>query len=257
MSVKTTSPKEFFSKHARDYAKSESHAHGLDLTRLIELLEPKPNEIVLDIATGTGFTAMELAPKVKQVIATDITKEMLDEAERLSKEKKLSNIRFEKAEASKLPFLDSSFGIVATRRAAHHFNNVPKFLREANRVLKPSGQLGIVDMSPPEGTQQFFNRIEIFRDSTHTRAWTPNEWKHLVEDSGLLITHLEILGENVTFERWLYPVKMGGKEEADIRKEWEKASPKIRETLGFEQDSHGQVQSWIKNRIILIAKKLH
>ena len=165
----TPSPREFFSKHAQDYTKSDSHAHGSDLALLVELLQPQSTDTVLDIATGTGFTAIEIAKKAKRVIGVDITNEMLAEASRLAKEKQISNIRFEKADASSLPYDDDSFDNVTTRRATHHFADVEKFLSEASRVLKVSGRLGIVDMSPPEGTDKFFNRIERLRDSTHTQ----------------------------------------------------------------------------------------
>ncbi len=254
-SVKNSpSPETFFSKHAEDYAKSESHAHGSDLIRLIELLEPRPEDIALDVATGTGFTAMELVEKVNRVFATDITREMLVQAERLAQERGITNISFEKAEAGHLPYDDSSFDIVTTRRAAHHFQDVSRFLNEAGRVLKKSGRLGIVDMSPPEGTEEFFNRIERIRDSTHTRALTPNEWRTKVEEAGLRVTQLETLDERVSFERWLYPVEMGGVEEKGIREEWANASREIKKQLNLEQTGD-HVESWVKTRIVLIAIK--
>lgn len=248
------SPEGFFSKHAQDYAKSDSHAHGSDLARLIELLRPRRNEIALDVATGTGFTAMELATKVRQVLATDITREMLDEAKRLAQERRISNIRFEKADASSLPYDDSTFDIVTTRRAAHHFTDVSKFLGEASRVLKESGRLGIVDMSPPEGTEEFFNKIERLRDSTHTQAHTPSEWRSKIKETNLRIAHLETLGERISFEQWLYPVRMGGVEEKEIKKKWAKASPEIRSLLKVEKNDD-DVKAWVKTRIILVAKK--
>jgi ubiquinone/menaquinone biosynthesis C-methylase UbiE len=248
------SPEKFFSKHAEDYAKSDSHAHGSDLARLIELLEPRREDIALDVATGTGFTAIELAGKVRRVVATDITREMLAQAELLAKERGISNISFEKAEAGDLPYVDYTFDIVTTRRAAHHFHDVSKFLSEAMRVLNNSGRIGLVDMSPPEGTEEFFNKIERMRDSTHTRALTPSEWRSKVEEEGLRITHLEILDERVSFERWLYPVKMGGAEENEIRKEWSNTTLEIKELLNLEETSD-QVKSWVKKRIVLIARK--
>ena len=173
----TNSPEQFFSKHAGDYTKSESHAHGKDLARLIEVLEPKPSEVALDVATGTGFTALEVSKKVSQVFATDITIEMLEEAKKLALKQSANNIRFEKAEASSLPYNNCSFDIVTTRRAAHHFSDIPQFLNETSRVLKQGGRLGLVDMSPIEGTQDFCNVIEHLRDYTHVKALTTAAWK--------------------------------------------------------------------------------
>ena len=169
----TPSPKDFFSKHAEDYANSESHAHGSDLSRLVELLDPKPNEIALDVGTGTGFTAMEIAHRVSRVVAIDITEEMLQQARKLAAERGILNIQFEKGDALEVPYNESSFDVVTTRRAAHHFVDVGKFLGEAARVLKDGGRLGIDDMSPPQGAKEFTNRIEILRDKTHTKLSAP------------------------------------------------------------------------------------
>lgn len=248
------SPEEFFSKYSRDYATNDNFAHGSDLSRLIQLLQPRKIEVALDVATGTGFTAMEIAKNVKQVVAVDITNEMLLEAERLAKENGFNNIRFVRADASNLPVEGTSFDIVTTRRAAHHFSDISSFLREASRVLRPSGRLGIVDMSPPEGTEEFFNRIEKLRDSTHTRALTQREWEIKLAETDLSIEHLESLGERIGFERWLYPVRMGGKEEKEIRDEWKKAPLEIREALEA-REKEGRIEGFVKTRIILVAKK--
>jgi ubiquinone/menaquinone biosynthesis C-methylase UbiE len=248
------SPSEFFSKHAEDYAKSESHARGSDLPTLIDKLRPASSEIALDVATGTGFTAVALAPRVKQVVATDLTEEMLDQAKKLAGERGIANIRFERADAADLPFADSSFDIVTIRRAAHHFQDVPAFLLEAKRVLRHGGRLGIVDMSPPEGSEEFFNRIERLRDLTHVRALTPKEWRQLVANAGLAITSEQLLPEQIPFERWLYPVAMGGREEALIRGEWGKATPNVRTLLEVKEHG-GLVEGWTKVRIVLVANK--
>lgn len=251
---RTPSPKLFFSKHASDYTSSESHAHGADLSLLIELLRPGKEELGLDVATGTGFTAMSLARRLKQVIAIDITKEMLSEAQKLSKFNGINNIRFEIARADKLPYEDESFDIIASRRAAHHFRSVSRFLNESLRVLKRDGRLGIVDMSPVEGTEIFCNKIERLRDSTHVTALTPSSWKSKVEDAGLSIVHLETLSERVSFEKWLYPVKMSGREEFAIRREWKKVGTRVKRALAMEETG-GEVSSWLKTRIVVVAKK--
>ena len=154
----------------------------------------------------------------------------------------------------KIGYPDSSFDIVTTRRAAHHFEDAPRFLREARRVLRSGGRLGIVDMSPPEGAEAFSNRIERLRDSSHIRAFTPAAWKSMVLKAGLHIESSKVLGEAVTFERWLYPVETGGREEEAIRRAWGSAPSRVRQLLEawFEK---GTVKGWTKPRIILVAAK--
>ena len=250
------SVRRFFAEHAQDYSKSKSHAQGADLEALIGDLKPRKSEVALDVATGTGFTAVALAGRVGHVTGIDMTDEMLVQAGRLARERGRTNVRFELGDAMKIGYPNSSFDIITTRRATHHFEDVPRFLREAKRVLRPGGRLGIVDMSPPEGAEAFSNRIERLRDGSHVRAFTPAAWKSMVARAGFHIQSSEVLGEPVTFEKWLYPVEAGGREEDAIRRAWGSARPKVKRLLvaSFEE---GAIKGWTKFRIILIAAKTH
>jgi len=248
------SVKRFFAEHAQGYSRSQSHAQGADLDALIRALKPKTSEVALDVATGTGFTAVALAGRVGQVTGIDVTDEMLTQAGRLAREKGLTNVRFELGDALKIGYPNSSFDIVTTRRATHHFHDVPKFLREARRVLRPGGRLGIVDMSPPEGAEAFSNRIERLRDKSHVRAFTQTTWKSMVSKAGLRVQSSEIIGESITFGGWLYPVEAGGREEGSIRRAWSSAPASAKRLLAARLEK-GVVEGWTKYRIILIASK--
>ena len=243
----------FFGAHAEGYAKSQSHAHGRDLGTLVDALRPKPVELALDVATGTGFTAVALAPHVSHVTGIDVTAEMLDRARRLAHNEGVLNVTFELGNAQATKFADRTYDIVTTRRAAHHFQDVPKFLREAYRVLRPKGRLGLVDMSPPEGTEVFCNQIERLRDGSHAEAFTPNAWKSMVAKAGFRTRFSEVIGEHVTFERWLYPVELGGEVEAAVRAAWRSAGQETRRQLNA--DYSNDVKSWKKSRIVLVAVK--
>ncbi|KEP25031.1 class I SAM-dependent methyltransferase [Bacillus zhangzhouensis] len=68
---------EQFGRNAEKYVTSQAHAKGADLDLIVEWTAPEESWVVLDIATGGGYTAKALAPYVYQVFATDLTKEML------------------------------------------------------------------------------------------------------------------------------------------------------------------------------------
>jgi ubiquinone/menaquinone biosynthesis C-methylase UbiE len=244
----------FFAQHAEDYSRSQSHARGSDLDALLAALRPRRTDVALDVATGTGFTAVSLARSVKHVVGIDLTKEMLVKARQFAHAQGVVNITFQTGDALSLEYPDSSFDIVTTRRATHHFEDVPKFLLEAKRVLKHRGRLGIVDMSPPKGAERFMNRIEILRDGSHVEAFTPEAWKSMVSQAGLRILSSQVLEERIQFERWLYPVESGGKEERAVRAAWRSASPLTRRLLQA-QVVGGAVRGWTKARIILVASK--
>jgi ubiquinone/menaquinone biosynthesis C-methylase UbiE len=254
MSQKRGPVERFFGSHAQGYSKSQSHAHGTDLATLVGALGPKRTDLVLDVATGTGFTAVALAPLVRQVTGIDVTNEMLEEAKRLASSEGLTNITFELGDALDIKAADGSFDIMTTRRATHHFADVVRFLQEAKRVLKPGGRLGVVDMSPLEGTEAFSNRIEKLRDSSHVEAFTPSRWRSMVSEAGLELLSLQMLDEQVSFEKWLYPVGLGGPEEGSIRSAWANTGSGVRELLNaiFEE---GAVRGWTKSRIVLVASK--
>jgi ubiquinone/menaquinone biosynthesis C-methylase UbiE len=244
----------FFSRHAEDYSKSQSHASGSDLAALIQALKVKKTDAALDVATGTGFTAVSLAQKVRHITAIDLTEEMLDQARRLARSRGLTNIGFELGDAMKMDYPDSSFDLVTTRRATHHFDDVPRFLAESKRVLKPSGKIGIVDMSPPGGAESFVNRIEKLRDSSHVEAFTPKAWRSMISNAGLTELSSRVLAERVTFQRWLYPVELTGNEALEIRSAWKSASSPVRRLLKAEFAGE-RIMAWSKSRLILVASK--
>ena len=155
------------------YAASPVHAEGDTLAVIVEFAQPRGTERALDIATGTGFAAFAIAPKVARVTATDLTYQMVIKARELAGGRGLSNVEFQVAAAESLPFDAESFDIVTCRIAPHHFQNVPAFLSESYRVLRPSGlvlhdryglpRIGKTDsMAKPSGkTTRYLPRLGV------------------------------------------------------------------------------------------------
>ena len=75
---------ERFGKFAQGYVESKGHASGDDLDRLIELVQPQPDWLMLDVATGGGHTALKFAPLVKKVVAWIISKKCSNRTEVLT-----------------------------------------------------------------------------------------------------------------------------------------------------------------------------
>ena len=100
-----------FGAHAAAYATSAVHAKGASLARVVELVAPEPHWHALDIATGAGHMALAFAPHVANVVASDITPEMLAETAKLAAAQGHANIEIAHADAGALPFADASFDI--------------------------------------------------------------------------------------------------------------------------------------------------
>src|SRR4029078_3466196 len=181
---------EQFGKTAAHYLTSKPHAKGKSLERLVELTSPKKDWRALDVATGGGPVAYTFAPHVARVWATDITQEMLDMVKAEAHKRGLANIRTAYAKAEALPFEDASFDLVTCRIAPHHFDSIPEFLSEVHRVLKPNGIFAVVDNVVPDGNVgDYINAFERFRDPSHLRAWTMEEWRAALKSAGFPVGH--------------------------------------------------------------------
>lgn len=204
-----------FGAAAADYAASTVHAKGPSLARVVELVAPQSHWRALDIATGGGHTAVAFAPHVLQVVASDITTEMLQEAQKVAESKGLANIQTKHAEACALPFPEASFDLVTCRLAAHHFPDTAAFISEVWRVLVAGGTFALVDNIGPDAKilpdasdtelrdlNVIYNAFEKLRDPSHHRCLTLSEWQKLMQDTGFAIAHYEHIDQEVPFGAW-------------------------------------------------------
>ena len=107
------------------------------------------------------------------------------------------------AKAEALSFDDASFDLVTCRIAPHHFDSIPAFVAEAHRVLKAGGLFGLVDNVVVAGdVGDFVNAFERFRDPSHLRAWTMQEWRDALAAQGFSIAHEEELDKTMEFKPW-------------------------------------------------------
>ncbi len=194
---------EQFGKTAASYLTSAPHAKGASLERLVTLTAPQKDWRALDIATGGGHVAYTFAPHVARLWATDITQEMLDMVRAEAQKRGLANIRTAYAKAEALPFEDASFDLVTCRIAPHHFDSIADFLAEVHRVLKSGGTFALVDNVVPTGSVgDYVNAFERFRDPSHLRAWTMQEWRDALKQAGLAVAHEEEIYKKMEFKTW-------------------------------------------------------
>lgn len=93
---------------------------------------------VLEIATGPGLLAKQVAPAAKSMIATDYSDGMIAEAK---KGDRPENLTFEVADGTALPYADDSFDAVIISNALHIMPEPEKALKEIDRVLRNGGLL--------------------------------------------------------------------------------------------------------------------
>jgi len=116
--------------------------------RLLSTIEPKR---ILDIATGTGDLAIELAKlKPLEIIGADIAVDMLKIGEVKVSKKGLANIiKLEPGDSENLRFDDNYFDAVTVAFGVRNYENLLKGLQEMNRVMRPGGLVAILEFSKP------------------------------------------------------------------------------------------------------------
>lgn len=115
-----------------------------------QLISNKP-EKVLDIATGTGDLAFNLLKKHDaEVVAVDISTNMMEIARQKAKKNNINNVSFVEASAENLPFNDNSFDAVMVAFGIRNFADLNKGLNEMRRVLKTKGKVFILEFSEPK-----------------------------------------------------------------------------------------------------------
>ena len=255
-----------FGANAANYATSSVHAKGASLARLVELVAPQANWSALDIATGAGHTALAFAPHVAKVIASDLTPEMLAEAAKLAAARRLTNFSTAVADAEQLPFANATFDLVTCRIAPHHFPDIPAFVSEVQRVLKPGATFALVDnVAPDTETTPGYSRAELsdagavynafekIRDPSHGRALTTAEWREIVEDAGLAIRHTEHSPKAMLFDDWCRNMAVPTETVPKLAATLDSASPALR---AFLQPSNlDGVRGFVLSELILIAGK--
>jgi demethylmenaquinone methyltransferase/2-methoxy-6-polyprenyl-1,4-benzoquinol methylase len=119
----------------------------------LELARLRPGQCALDVAAGTGDLAAGLARQVgaKGLVAvTDINAAMLDRGrDRLIDEGYAGNVCFVRANAERLPFADASFHCVTIGFGLRNVTDKKTALASMRRVLKPGGQLLVLEFSRP------------------------------------------------------------------------------------------------------------
>lgn len=103
-------------------------------------LAPQPGESVLDIGSGPGFLAEDIAISTGptgRVIGIDVSAEMVNRAEARSECEWLS---YQVGDATNLPFADASFDVVVSTQVAEYVPDTDAFCHEVARVLKPGGR---------------------------------------------------------------------------------------------------------------------
>jgi len=176
-----------FTRQAVVFNAAAPVANADALRLIVDAAHPGPSDTVLDVACGGGLVARAFAPHVRHATGIDVTPAMLDTARKAAAENGLTNLTWDQGDVTVLPYADGSFTIVATRFSFHHFTDALAVLKEMVRVCKPGGRIVVADSCPSEDRAKAaaFNKLELLRDPSHTRALPLSELKSVFAAAGL------------------------------------------------------------------------
>ena len=142
----------------------------------IDRLAPEPGERILDVATGTGWTARRLADRGLDVTGVDFAPDMLAAATELAATRNLG-IPFDPGDAEALPYPDASFDAVISTFGVMFVQRPEDAAAELARVCRPGGRLALATWTPDGNVFEMFRIIKSYMPAPEgTPPPSPFEW---------------------------------------------------------------------------------
>jgi ubiquinone/menaquinone biosynthesis C-methylase UbiE len=170
---------------------------------LIDLIwkEIKPEDEVLEIATGTGIIALEICKKVRKVYAADISEPMINIAREKADKAGARNIEFSIQSGYSLSFVDASCDVCIVANSLHVMKEPEKCLKEIRRVLRPQGLLIAPTFCHGETLKaRIVSTIMGLYGFKAFHRFTIEDYSDLVESSGFHILKKQTLESVIPLE---------------------------------------------------------
>lgn len=161
-------------------------------------LAPLPGARILDVATGTGWTARRLAERGMNVTGVDFAPDMLATAEKLAGARNL-DIAFDLGDAEALPYADASFDAVISTFGVMFVQRPEDAAAELARVCKPGGRIALATWTPDGNVFEMFKIMKAYMPAPDgTPPPSPFEWGRPERVTELLGAHFDLAIERAT-----------------------------------------------------------
>jgi len=159
---------------------------------------------LLDIACGSGQTAIPAAKRGIQVTGIDIASNLIQHARKRALKARL-NVQFDEGDAENLPYKDNSFDVCISMFGAMFAPRPDLVVNEIARVLKPGGQLFMANWTPSSMPAQMFKAISDFIPAppgiVSPVLWGDNSM--VAQRLSANFTHIKLCKK--FYPQWLYP----------------------------------------------------
>lgn len=227
-----------FGEQADAYLNSAVHAQGSEFAELLAAVQGHGDVQLLDLGCGAGHVSFHLAPVVGKIVAYDLSQQMLDVVAQTAQVRGLGNIETVHGAAEQLPFEDASFDFVISRFSAHHWSDLGQALREVRRVLKPGGVTAFVDVVAPglPLLDTHLQTVELLRDNSHVRDYSPSQWALQLGEAGLRVTAGKTQRLRLEYQSWVQRMRTPDVFRAAIRQLQQTASHEVRSYFEIADD---------------------
>lgn len=220
------------------YLKSTVHAQGVEFQKMQELVQQNHYKRILDLGCGGGHVSYQIAPFVEQVVAYDLTPEMVQVVEAEAQRKGLTHVVGHVGAAEHLAFGVDRFDCIISRYSAHHWQNIGQAMQEIHRVLTANGKVIIFDIigSSNPILDTFIQSIEMIRDPSHVRDYSLQEWMRFAEYAGFKIEAMEKQSLVLNFQSWVERMQTPLEAVETIRYLQSKVSDVVRDYYQIQTD---------------------
>lgn len=227
-----------YSPRASEYLASAVHSNGEDLDQMEAAVRGFPHARALDLGCGGGHVSYRVAPHVAEVVAVDLSRQMLDTVLHAASQRGLHNITARQGAAESLPVEDLRFDFVLSRFSAHHWRDLDAGLREARRVLTRDGRAIFVDSVAPAASlfDSHLQAIELLRDPSHVRNYTSVEWMAALARARFDVVAIHSRRLRIEFAPWIRRTSTPAPLVDAIRSLQQNAPQEVRDHFRFEPD---------------------
>lgn len=182
-------------KHRAMWASGDYPALASDLIwdlgqTVVDAVDVRPGDRVIDIAAGTGNVAIRAALRGGDVVATDLTPELFDVGRRLATEAG-AELEWREADAEALPYADGEFDVavssVGVMFAPHH----ELAASELVRVVRPGGRIGVLNWTPEGFIGRVFGVMKPYAPPLPPGATPAPRWGDEAHVRELLGDHVD------------------------------------------------------------------
>jgi ubiquinone/menaquinone biosynthesis C-methylase UbiE len=196
--------KKEFARQAETLSAASAFTDLTFVERIRTAIAPTATMRILDLGCGPGIIVEALAPLVDEVVAFDLTPEMLQKAQERCSQSEVENVRLLLGNGEKLPFKDGTFDVVVTRLTIHHLEDPMGVVSEMVRVTSSSGRVVVADIVSSEDPEQseLHNALEVLRDPSHVRMLPKSLLLTMIQESGLRIISDTTWEKERRFDEW-------------------------------------------------------